>query len=200
MAVYTEEEEVWKCPKHPSKRRRSGICPICLRDRLIALCPDCRNARPCSCCLITSSSSSASSSFSLFSSSGRGGSARSSNVAAGEPSFIRSRSLAIPFLRTKVPDSCDGTPARSKSSFWWGFMKQKRRKEEERSKIDEGFDDSIPAIMRRSQSVSVLASRNSDGGGGGDGKSSLSWMRKGKGWHFPSPMNVFRQSALNRGC
>ncbi|KAL8520419.1 hypothetical protein ACS0TY_011079 [Phlomoides rotata] len=75
MTIYVEEEEVWKCPKHPSRRRRNGVCPACLRDRLVSLCPDCGGIRPCPCPSSSSSSSS-----------------------EGEPSFRRSRSLAIPFL------------------------------------------------------------------------------------------------------
>ncbi|RYR53304.1 hypothetical protein Ahy_A06g028325 [Arachis hypogaea] len=68
MALYLDEEEVWKCPKHPSKRRRSEICPICLGDQLVTLCPDCANMRPCSCYANSSSSSSSfSSSFHRFS-------------------------------------------------------------------------------------------------------------------------------------
>lgn len=152
MAVYIEEEEVWKCPKHPSKRRRNGICPVCLRDRLISLCPDCANVRPCSCCAATtasSSSASSSSSFSLFSSSSsRGG--RVSDLIDGEPAFRRSRSVGIPFLFTrfaKQQKECEqwnnnnnnnnnnNTPGNSKAkttSFWskLKFNKSKRRHEE----------------------------------------------------------------------
>ncbi|KAL3497806.1 hypothetical protein ACH5RR_040538 [Cinchona calisaya] len=104
MAVYIDEE-VWKCPKHPSKRSRNGICPTCLRDRLITLCPECANVRPCGCCPTTSSSSSSSSSstsfsfFSSASSSRRGG--RVSDLIDREPAFRRSRSVGIPFLFTR---------------------------------------------------------------------------------------------------
>lgn len=151
MAVYIEEEEIWKCPKHPSKRRRNGICPVCLRDRLISLCPDCANVRPCSCCAATatsSSSASSSSSFSLFSSSSsRGG--RVSDLIDGEPAFRRSRSVGIPFLFTrfaKQQKECEqwnnninnnnNIPGNSKAkttSFWSKLKfnnKSKRRHEE----------------------------------------------------------------------
>nr|GMC87203.1 uncharacterized protein LOC109177147 [Ipomoea batatas] len=35
------EEEAWKCLKHPSNRQRNGVCPVCLKERLAILCPDC---------------------------------------------------------------------------------------------------------------------------------------------------------------
>ncbi|XP_048319391.1 uncharacterized protein LOC125418817 [Ziziphus jujuba] len=115
MALYVDEEEIWKCPKHPSRRRRCGICHVCLRERLATLCPECANVRPCGCCstaTTTSSSSSSSSSFSLFSrfssssaagdGAGVGSVGRVSNLIESEPSFRRSRSVAaIPFLRSR---------------------------------------------------------------------------------------------------
>ncbi|XP_047320284.1 uncharacterized protein LOC124924268 [Impatiens glandulifera] len=197
MSFYAGEEEVYKCSKHPSKRRRigGGICPTCLRDRLIVLCPNCHDVRPCSCNVIASTSYS--SPFSLFPSSGRGGSARSSNAGAfsgdpnlkmeTEPSFTRSRSLAIPIIRTKiaVSDSCGGTPAKSKAALWWAFIKQNRRKTED------DCDDQSLMMIRRSQSS------RSPGGGGGDEKSS---PRKNRGWKFSGGINMFggRQSKTSK--
>uniref|UniRef100_A0A0D3F965 Uncharacterized protein n=1 Tax=Oryza barthii TaxID=65489 RepID=A0A0D3F965_9ORYZ len=51
----------WRCRKHPVARSGGGVCPHCLRDRLLRLCPNCAHVRPCPCtCASPSSSSSAS--------------------------------------------------------------------------------------------------------------------------------------------
>ncbi|KAG8059801.1 hypothetical protein GUJ93_ZPchr0002g26394 [Zizania palustris] len=51
----------WWCRKHPVARSGGGVCPHCLRDRLLRLCPNCAHVRPCPCtCASPSSSSSAS--------------------------------------------------------------------------------------------------------------------------------------------
>lgn len=222
MAFYVDEEEVWKCPKHPSKRRKSGICPTCLRERLNALCPDCASVRPCSCCPsgATSSSSSSSSSFSFFSysgsvresASGVGSVGRVSNLIDSEPSFRRSRSVAIPFFRSRFAasrNSSDPFPPlptqRNRSSFWSVFKTQKTKKNEEareeedtkRSEIEpednysqKTMEDnySLEAMMMRSRSVSVPVASSAGAGG-----LRSSW-RKSRGWHFPSPMKAFRHS------
>nr|XP_009609884.1 uncharacterized protein LOC104103670 [Nicotiana tomentosiformis] len=107
MAYYIEEE-VWKCPKHPSKKCRPGVCSICLRNRLSALCPHCVNVRPCSCII------------------GAGGGCDS------EPVFCRSKSVGIPFIKSRNSNSSDpnNPPASEKStkiaSFWWIFKSSKR--------------------------------------------------------------------------
>ncbi|GAV68364.1 DUF740 domain-containing protein [Cephalotus follicularis] len=204
MAAYQEEEEVWKCPKHPSKRRRSGICPVCLRERLSSLCPDCAHARPCACIATTSSSSSSASSISRFSvaggqfSFGVGSVDRVSNLIDREPSFRRSTSAAIPFLRSKskfcvetrslpgvggairVSPGVDG----KRTSFWsfsWGF-KSKRR--DGSGEVEEKME------MRKSRSVAVTSAEV-----GGDVRYTPA---KGRGWHFPSPIKVFRQSRISK--
>nr|GMD81138.1 Nuclear pore complex protein like [Ipomoea batatas] len=171
MAFYMEEEEVWKCPKHPSKRRRNGICPVCLKDRLVTLCPDCAN---------------------------------------------RSRSVGIPFLRSRgggggyalsgsVRWNPPETARSSKTPSFWSILrssssttKNKSRKESEEKENQNhefksnyypgnGYGDvrieEFTRMMMRSRSVSVAMTS-----GPGDAK------KAGKGWHFPSPMKVFRQS------
>lgn len=229
MAFYLDEEEVWKCPKHPSKRRRNGVCPVCLKDRLVILCPDCANVRPCACyASATSSSSSASSSFSLFSSSsgrscgGGGGGvcsvARVSNLIDSEPSFRRSRSVGIPFLRSRDKNSvdrknqpiCKNNKMSKTPSFWSVFKLSKSKRygdsesDELKSKtnasvhhenVDEFTDGRIEdfaRMMKRSRSMSVVITSVS---GTGDCNKSPA---KSKGWHFPSPMKVFRQSKASK--
>ncbi|XP_015083904.1 uncharacterized protein LOC107027235 [Solanum pennellii] len=234
MAVYLDEEEVWKCPKHPSKRRRNGVCPVCLKDRLVILCPDCANVRPCACyASATSSSSSASSSFSLFSSSsGRSGAggggcdggcsvARVSNLIDSEPSFRRSRSVGIPFLRSsreknsvdrKNQPNCKNSKMSKTPSFWSVFKLSKSKrygdsendelKPKPKAKADihhenineftDGRIEDFARMMKRSRSMSVVITSVS---GAGDCNKSPS---KSKGWHFPSPMKVFRQSKASK--
>ena len=201
MAFYANEEEVWKCPKHPSKRRRNGICPICLHDRLVTLCPECANVRPCACCATTtsSSSSSSSSSLSILSSTTGGEAGRVSKLVDGEPAFRRSRSVAIPFLRSRFAGDRDSTgnkpptPAsRSKSSFWSAFRTHKKKKgEDEAVNRNDAVtkDDYAQRMMMRSRSVSVPVTSRSVSG---------SLAAKWRSWYFPSPIKVFRQSKTSK--
>ncbi|KAL8201080.1 hypothetical protein R6Q57_012419 [Mikania cordata] len=222
MALYADEEEVWKCPKHPIKRRRTGICPTCLRERLVTLCPECANARPCSCCPpdSTSTSSSSSSSFSLFQYSRAGSRRRDgfipSYAAAGEvgrvltliesePAFRKSRSLSIPFLRSKSKHAGGGFDrefvevdqkplprvSRSKINFWSVFKMSKSKRcdlhDDESNKSDISGATGDYSTMMRSRSVAV---------GAGDRFSPATAKRRG--WYFPSPMKVFRQSKTSK--
>ncbi|KMS97605.1 hypothetical protein BVRB_5g125740 [Beta vulgaris subsp. vulgaris] len=169
MAFYAEEDQVWKCSLHPSKRRRTGVCPLCLKERLSELCPDCANVRPCLCCATTSSSSSTSSSFSLHISE----LGQISTLIDAEPPFRRSRSSAFPFFRSArfstVDDKNSSEKLAGKSSIWSVIWWQKKPRREK-----------MEAEMRRSKSVAVADN---------DVRST-----KVKGWYFPSPMKVFRQS------
>ncbi|XWS49261.1 hypothetical protein CRYUN_Cryun13aG0148800 [Craigia yunnanensis] len=208
MALYIDEEEVWKCPNHPSKRRRSGICPVCLRDKLASLCPDCAHARPCACSATSSSSSSSSSSFSRFSTatdgdiSAVGAVGRVSNLIESEPAFRRSRSLAIPFLRSKpesLSEKNDLSGNKSKTPSFWSMFRasnKSKRYENEDHQI-EGEKERIVAeeerrrMMRKSRSVAVTSHS-------GIGYSKSSSSVKGKSWYFPSPMKVFRRSRVSK--
>lgn len=179
MAFYPEEDDVWKCPRHPSKRRRAGVCPVCLKERLSALCPDCANLRPCSCCS-TSSSSSTSSSFSFhFSDVASVG--KISTLIAGEPPFRRSRSAVASSSFLRFSGGERKTPApeipqnRSKSSSIWSVLWPQKVKREK-------MDDVEKIKLRKSRSVAV------------GGRERFSPAAKWKSWYFPSPMNVFRQS------
>ncbi|KAA8522049.1 hypothetical protein F0562_012637 [Nyssa sinensis] len=168
----------------------------------------------------TSSSSSSPSPFSFFSSkSGRFGSVRRvSNPLESEPSFRRSRSVGIPFLRSKFVLQREAVnlkpPAssnRSKLSFWSVFRTHKSTKgeeaEDEEVKKREAVPVTVPEpepepepeedyatrmMMMRSRSVSVPVASNF---GVGDLRSS---SVKGRGWHFPSPIKAFRQSKTSK--
>lgn len=223
-AVYVDEEEVWKCPKHPSKRRKSGICPVCLRERLVILCPECANVRPCGCCATaTTSSSSSSSSSSRFTG---GDGVRVSKLLESEPSFRRSRSVAIPFLRSRSrfvgggggvghvdfdrsePHSGGG---RTKTPSFWSsmFRSSQRSKRSEANgehettpekkvvgEIEEVED--ADAAMRRNmmrKSRSVAVPMMSSNSGAAAGERPPA---KGRGWYFPSPIKAFRHSKISK--
>ncbi|XP_008796264.2 uncharacterized protein LOC103711772 [Phoenix dactylifera] len=199
VALWEEEdEEGWKCRKHPSQPR-FGVCPACLRDRLLLLCPDCANVRPCGCFPPSSSSSSASSFSSLsadFARPGCGGSGigavgRVAHLIESEPAFRRSRSVGFQLLpsrsvATRDGETGNGTRPRSRgrrgwAAFWLFSRRKEERGEESRS--------AAPVKLSRSASVGVVAYPFSGGGGGGGGGGGRS---KGWGFHFPSPMKAFR--------
>lgn len=206
-AFYMDEEEVWKCPEHPAKRHRSGICPTCLRERLSSLCPDCANMRPCACsssAVTTSSSSSSSSSFSRFSisggenlSAGTGTVGRLSNLIESEPAFRRSRSVAVPmFMRSisksKPVDAANEERSRGKTTtaFWeWlkgsGSIGNNNNSNYKKGKKEVDVEEERRAMMRKSRSVAVTTSDY--------GKS-----KGGLKWYFPSPIKAFRRSRLSK--
>ncbi|KAK6947418.1 hypothetical protein RJ641_000891 [Dillenia turbinata] len=188
MAFYVDEEEVWKCPKHPSKRRRSGICPTCLRERLSILCSDCGHVRPCSCCPTTTTTTGNSSSI-----------GKVSNLIDIEPSFRRSRSVALPFLRSRSRFSGDSSSVGSKTTPFWSVFKKTNRKDEEEKgcSVDVKEEEQRRNMMMRSKSVG-FGLFGSHGGARSSSSSSSSGSSKGKSWYFPSPMKVFRHSKTSK--
>lgn len=225
MALYVDEEEIWKCQKHPSRRRRCGICHVCLRERLATLCPECANVRPCGCCstaaTLSSSSSSSSSLFSRFSGGdgvGVGSVGRVSNLIESEPSFRRSRSLAIPFLRSRSrfvgdkdsehsdrsePHTAGGGGGRRKMTAFLSVFKSQKSKRgsppgEETKKVDvKDGDDDDDALMRKTmmmRSRSVAVPMTTENGAG----YSRPTGGKVRSWYFPSPIKVFRQSKISK--
>ncbi|KAD4384603.1 hypothetical protein R6Q59_011256 [Mikania micrantha] len=221
MAFYMDEEQVWKCPKHPSRRRRSGICAKCLRERLVTLCPDCAGDRPCACCPAPADSSSSSSNssanpFSLFSFS-RGGSRhglsdRVSNDMNIDPTLRKSRSVAISLLRSRsryvgsgsggcdtevVPVTENNTNlmpkvSRSKINFWSVFTVNKSKKCE--AHVDHRTDEESNKsddLTAVNNNYTMMRSR-SVAVGAGNGFTPAS--SKQKGWYFPSPIKAFRHS------
>ncbi|XP_047306677.1 uncharacterized protein LOC124910100 [Impatiens glandulifera] len=182
MSFYPDEEEFWKCPKHPSKRRRTGICHVCLRDRLITLCPNCAHRRPCACFV----SSGRNSSFSLLTS-GNAVVGRVSNLIENEPSFHRSISDGNHLLRSitagdPISNNTKSTGSRRHLSFLSVFRNKEKPKE-----IDQNYCQTDNIMMTRSRSVYIPTVNNN--------KSS---SEKSKGWYFPSPMKVFRQSKTSK--
>ncbi|KAJ0235544.1 Uncharacterized protein HA466_0263610 [Hirschfeldia incana] len=189
-----DEDGFSQCPRHFSKRGFIGVCPFCLHERLSSLCPDCANDLPCSCssraavCFSPSSSSSSSSSFSLFAGditfnfSGSGSVCRVASLIECEPAFRRSKSMAVPIKPDTVVDSGSGfEPGRVRSrktlSFWRMLMGNR------------GGDTMTKpaAIMRKSRSVAIVGDVNYP---------PAMATGKLKGWSFPSPSKVFRQSKM----
>ncbi|XP_020574810.1 uncharacterized protein LOC110020877 [Phalaenopsis equestris] len=148
-AYLFDEQRLWKCPKHPLKHRH-GVCPNCLRDRLLLLCPDCANPRPCGCLPSSSSSFSSISSMdpprSSFGAFGRIG-----NLIDGEPAFRRSRSAAFVFLRPRsdVADEEVRRRVRRWAPFWHFWKAAIRGKKEVEA----------PERFLRSRSVAVTNSK-----------------------------------------
>lgn len=213
MAFYADEDDVWKCPEHPSRRRNIGVCPACLREKLSALCPECANVRPCNrCSTVSESSTSSSSSLSFISnipgdatfscSAGAGGIGsvgRVSSLIESEQSYRRSRSVALPFLNSARfsnagefadPRESSASIEKSKSSLWLFFWPQKPKREKipADAEEDEAADLKIRTI-RRSKSVAAPTAFSCAGGVLEEARSV-----KSKGWYFPSPMKVFRHT------
>ncbi|KAJ8650504.1 hypothetical protein MRB53_003527 [Persea americana] len=196
------EEEYGKCRKHPSSTR-AGVCPVCLTNRLILLCPDCAHLRPCACLHpstdSSSSSSSSSSSFSYppFSKSGAsvGSVARMSFLIESEPAFRRSRSAAFPFIRAAKsgyksagnlpPPPPEPWNSSSSSASFWSFLKAAKTKR----RAEDGKKSSSATKKQMQRSRSVGFSCYSDPKkeiSGRDVRLKALW-----GWRLPSPIKIF---------
>ncbi|KAK4746497.1 hypothetical protein SAY87_012809 [Trapa incisa] len=218
---YVDEEEAWKCLKHPSRRRRKGICPTCLKECLRNLCPECADARPCGCGASTTSSSSSppSSSLSRFFAGG-GSVGHGSNLNDSEPLFRRSRSVAVSLFRSRSRYANDldagqqknGEPGPaggkgSRTAFSWGMFRRDKSKrsggglgepvscieDESRRAGDERREAEGKAAEDRS--MMMWKSRSvavTSNYAGFDARSVASGKRRS--WYFPIPMKAFRQS------
>ncbi|KAG6506010.1 uncharacterized protein LOC121982818 [Zingiber officinale] len=182
------EEVGWKCWQHPSQPRY-GVCPACLRDRLLRLCPDCARIRPCICGSFASSSSS-SSSFSSLSSAEpiRSGSRRGDGADIGavgpvsrliesEPAFMRSRSVGFRLLRSNSTfGDVEPPPSRSRGfKIWAPFWRR-----------NEPPDDTKQPNLHRSRSVAPGRLPEPGAGREAEGRA------KGSRWHFPIPIKALR--------
>ncbi|KAJ1280435.1 hypothetical protein BS78_04G232300 [Paspalum vaginatum] len=165
----------WRCRKHPAAARSGGgVCPYCLRDRLLRLCPNCARVRPCPCaasCASPSSSSSASGDavgrvHSLIEREHR--IARSRSVAAG--------SSAAATLGAAAAAASGGGRRKARVWGWPPFWKRDAELEQEGDE-EEGLG------LPRSSSVSATAV---------EAKTAAAAARARWGWHFPSPFKAFR--------
>ncbi|XP_025826230.1 uncharacterized protein LOC112901516 isoform X1 [Panicum hallii] len=136
----------WRCRRHPPLPG-GGVCPHCLRDRLLRLCPECARARPCAC------SSSGASSPSSSSSPGAGAAGgRNHSLAERERRVARSRSVVA------AHGGADDR-GRSRSGVWgWvSFRKPPQPPTPDAAAgckdVEQEYDDAV--ALARSRSVSA---------------------------------------------
>uniref|UniRef100_A0ACD5ZHT6 Uncharacterized protein n=1 Tax=Avena sativa TaxID=4498 RepID=A0ACD5ZHT6_AVESA len=168
----------WRCRKHPAARSGGGVCPYCLRDRLLRLCPNCARVRPCPCTCAASPSSSSSASGDAV--------GRVHSLIEREHRIARSRSVAASSsaAMASVAASVSGVGGRRKSRVWgWTPFWRASAKEVGAADVDEEEDR---LGLARSSSVSATAV---------EAKAVAAKAAAAKarwGWHFPSPMKAFR--------
>ncbi|KAF5819129.1 hypothetical protein HanPI659440_Chr02g0083851 [Helianthus annuus] len=226
MAFYMDEQQVWKCHKHPSRRRKTGICPKCLHDRLVTLCPDCAHPRPCACSPTSaeypsSSSSSSTTSFSLFpfSRTGSRHDTNFSNNPEGDPALRKSRSVAISFLRSRSrhvgtgigtgtgTGGCEvetavnnnkGLPPKvtKGKNIFWSLFHKSKKCDVHNNGMDEDLSNCEDVTGKDDYSM-MMRSRSVAVGGAGNRFTPASSK---KGWYFPSPINAFRYSKSPRSA
>ncbi|KAL6008365.1 hypothetical protein ACLOJK_033874 [Asimina triloba] len=186
-----------RCRKHPWESR-TGVCPICLKNRLILLCPHCANIRPCLCFAATTIPSSSASTSTSSSSSSDLSLARISFLIDSEPPFRRSRSsAAFQFLRHRPADAASDPPIggphprRTEKRRWvsslallLSFLKPPKKEVAAEEKGKKTM--AMGRRLTRSRSMGFSCYSDPDGIHGGDAR------LKGRGW-IPSPMKVFRQ-------
>ncbi|XP_062224908.1 uncharacterized protein LOC133923642 [Phragmites australis] len=129
----------WRCRRHPALPL-GGVCPHCLRDRLLRLCPDCACPRHCPCPCASSPSSSSSAAF---------GSelGRVHSLIERERRVARSRSVAA----SAVGDD----QSRPKSRVWGWVSFRKPAAAAACRDVEEEYDDAV--ALARSRSVSAAA-------------------------------------------
>ncbi|KAL5207630.1 hypothetical protein ABZP36_032065 [Zizania latifolia] len=163
----------WRCRKHPAARSGGGVCPHCLRDRLLRLCPNCAHVRPCPCTCASPSSSSSASGDAV---------GRVHTLIEREHRIARSRSVAA---SSSVADASAATAAsggvggRRKARVWrWPpFWKAAARDGVALEEDEEGLG------LARSSSVSATAV---------EAKAAAAAAKARWRWHFPSPLKAFR--------
>lgn len=133
----------WRCRRHPP-HPYGGVCPHCLRDRLLRLCPDCACPRPCACASSPGASSPSSSS------SGSALGRVHSLIERDRRVVARSRSVAVH----------DGDQARppSKSRVWgWVSFRKPPAEAAGCRDVEEEYDDAV--ALARSRSVATAEAK-----------------------------------------
>ncbi|OQU82229.1 uncharacterized protein LOC8071083 [Sorghum bicolor] len=138
----------WRCRRHPPLTLPGGgVCPHCLRDRLLRLCPDCACPRPCACSPSSPSSSS----------SGASAIGRVHSLIEREHRVARSRSVAA-----HGSVGVGGDQRRPKSGVWgWvSFRKPPPPPPPPAAAagcrdVEQEYDDAV--ALARSRSVSSMA-------------------------------------------
>lgn len=162
----------WRCRKHPAARSGGGVCPYCLRDRLLRLCPNCARVRPCPCTCASPSSSSSASGDAV---------GRVHSLIEREHRVARSRSVAASSSAAMASVASSG---RRKARVWgWTpFWKAAAKdggaaeEEDEEERLGLARSSSVSATAVEAKAVAAKAAATK-----------ARW-----GWHFPSPMKAFR--------
>ncbi|XP_062183802.1 uncharacterized protein LOC133887834 [Phragmites australis] len=136
----------WRCRRHPALPC-GGVCPHCLRDRLLRLCLDCACPRPCPC---ASSVSSPSSSSSAASGSALG---RVHSLIERESRVARSRSVAA----SSGGGVGVGDDQRRAKSRVWGWVSFRKPAGPVCRDVEEEYDEAV--ALARSRSVSTAAAK-----------------------------------------
>lgn len=159
----------WRCRKHPAARSGGGVCPHCLRDRLLRLCSNCAHVRPCPCSCASPSSSSSASGDAI---------GRIHSLIEREHRIARSRSVAASSSAAVAAATAGGVGGRRKARVWgWPPFWKAAPREEGGAEEDE--EEGLG--LARSSSVSATAVET---------KAVAAKARWG--WHFPSPLKAFR--------
>eukprot|EP01018_Ginkgo_biloba_P034814 Gb_27726 [translate_table: standard] len=185
----TVEIEAWeafetRCRRHPSQIS-TGICPLCLKERLSRLfCPDCGEQRPSSCSCSEASTSSSSGDCLKKNNDGSvevGSVGRISFLIESDrpdldPSkpdailFLRRSKSAVPATRRTVLESKPYTPkSPAKKRSFWSFLYFKKRKnpgEREAESTHNPKMDSVRVEEKLVKSKSVAVGRRSFSGYG----------------------------------
>ncbi|KAG8082916.1 hypothetical protein GUJ93_ZPchr0014g46613 [Zizania palustris] len=130
-----------RCRKHPALSC-GGVCPYCLRYRLLRLCPECARTHPCPCASSYSSSSSSSASGSAV--------ARVYSLIERERRMDRSRSVATGGGGIGGGGRVGDESRRSKVFGWASFRKAT-------SGTGSGVEDDDGTALARSSSASATA-------------------------------------------
>ncbi|XP_047077762.1 uncharacterized protein LOC124688089 [Lolium rigidum] len=171
----------WRCRRHPAARSGGGVCPYCLRDRLLRLCPTCARVRPCPCASAPAASPSSSSSAS--------GDAvgRVHSLIEREHRIARSRSVAasssaaMGSVAAVAAGGVGGGRRKARVWGWTPFWRASAAKD-----VGSAEEDEDRMGLARSSSVSATAV---------EAKAVAAKAAAAKarwGWHFPSPMKAFR--------
>uniref|UniRef100_A0A0D9YWR1 DUF740 family protein n=1 Tax=Oryza glumipatula TaxID=40148 RepID=A0A0D9YWR1_9ORYZ len=168
----------WRCRKHPVARSGGGVCPHCLRDRLLRLCPNCAHVRPCPCTCASPSSSSSASGEAV---------GRVHTLIEREHRIARSRSVAASSslaAASTASATAGAVGGRQKARVWgWPPFWKPAAKDGVAAAAEEDEEEEEGMGLARSSSVSATVV---------EAKAAAAAAKARWGWHFPSPLKAFR--------
>ncbi|OEL24803.1 hypothetical protein BAE44_0014177 [Dichanthelium oligosanthes] len=155
----------WRCRRHPSLPG-GGVCPHCLRDRLLRLCPDCACPRPCACSSSCASSPSSSSGASAL--------GRVHSLIDRERRVTRSCSVAA--HRGVGAGVSAGVDRRRAKSGVWGWVSFRKPPPPPPNAaagckdVEQEYDDAVALARSRSVSAAAAAAAAAEPKAGGWGR------------------------------